>query len=557
MKILSMSTSAKWTAGLTLAALVAALFGPVCAAEEERGPAEAGAASPAPDAAPQPADEQPRLNLLKPKPQMPPAPLGPGPVVVVTITEDSPGGAISTWNVGYIQRCLERARKQQVGLFVIQLTTNGGSGKIMAEMAEAISGARDIHTTMYVKGRAFSAGAMIALACDDIYMEPGSVVGAATPILLTSEGVANLPEEVKEKFMRAGVTEFEAMAHKKGHSAQIAAAMVDPGLEVLAVRRASDGPIELMNREEYEAALKGPNGRRVQIVEVVNNEKRLLVFTDKEAVKWGLAVDNPHDLNTLVKSVGLADRQIVMMEPSLSEVMARFFSSGFIVALLIAAATIALYMELNHPSGVAAGFFLLALGLFFWASFMAGTANAVSIIMVLAGAALLAIEIFFIPGFGVTGISGAILVVLGMVVARIPPDVFTSPGGKGGGFTPPVIRWDGLWMAVLPVLAGFGLGAAAIAILMRFFPRLPLFNRMVLSADLSGAVVTSAQAAGAERPEQLVGLVGVASTVLRPGGSARFDGRLLDVVSDGEFIEAGVRVRIVSADSNRIVVRRA
>jgi membrane-bound serine protease (ClpP class) len=124
-------------------------------------------------------------------------------------------------------------------------------------------------------------------------------------------------------------------------------------------------------------------------------------------------------------------------------------------------------------------------------------------------------------------------------------------------FAAPQVRWTALLDALTPLAAGLAAGCVGILVLMHYFPRLPLLNRLVLQSDLSGAVVTAAQAAGAASPEALVGLVGTTTTTLRPGGTARFGDRLLDVVSDSDFIEAGTPVRIVSASGNRIVVRRS
>lgn len=538
---------------LALAALLLAALGAARAAEAVSGATKAAAPAPALETPPGP-------QVLAPAPPTPPAPIGPGPVYVLKITDEDGDGAISKWNVGYIGRCLEQARKERAAMFVIQLTTGGGSVSIVSRMAEVISDAKDIRTVMYVKGEAFSAGALVALACDDIYMEPGSVIGAATPIvIIPGEGLQKLPDEIKEKFTRAAATQFEAIARKKGHSPVIAAAMVDAALEVLAIRRKPGGPVELVNRQEYDklAPRLSASGAGLELVEVVNDDKKLLVFTDKEAVEWGLARGSPPSLEGLLKAEGVPGRQTIVITATLSDVLGRFFSSAVVISLLIAAAMLALYIELNHPSGVAAGFFLLALGLYFWAHFMAGTANALSIVLVLIGAAFLAVEIFFFPGFGVPGIIGAGLVVIGLVAARIPPDFFSPPDGGGGGGGSFAIPWEELLLAALPVLTGLLLGIVGIIALMRFFPRLPLLNRLVLQSDLSGAVVTAAGPAGVERPEQLVGLTGTAATTLRPGGSARFGAKLLDVISDGEFLEAGTAVRIVSADSNRIIVRRA
>jgi membrane-bound serine protease (ClpP class) len=224
-----------------------------------------------------------------------------------------------------------------------------------------------------------------------------------------------------------------------------------------------------------------------------------------------------------------------------------------VVSLLITIAILALYSELHKPTGMGAAVFMAALATFFWAQFLAGTAGPVSIIVFLLGLVLLLVEIFFIPGFGFAGVGGIVLMLAGMIGARIPADWFSPPKG----FEVPGLQLAGLIGAVVPVVVGAGLSVLGIVLLMRFFPHLPVFRRLVLNTSLSGAAVSAAQAAGAGSIEALMGRQGTTTTTLRPGGSARFEDRLLDVVSDGEFLEAGTPVKIVSATGNRIVVRRA
>lgn len=480
---------------------------------------------------------------------------GPGPVYVISIDDEAPGGAISDWNVTYLKKSLEQARGEGAALFIIEITTNGGSGDIMQEISAVLLRVEGLRTATFVRSHAFSAGALVAMSCDDIYMEKGSVIGASSPVVMSAEGVEKMPEKYERKVTEAFTRFFRAKVKEKGHSAAMAGAMVDQDAELLEVTFA-DGRSALMTREEYDEVAAGLPFDKTPKTKV---RSKPLTLEYDEAVKWGLARAAVKDREEILKGAGLSGRKVIDLVPTLSDRMGRFFSSGVVVAILVALSMMALYIELNHPSGVAAGFFLLVLGLFFWANFMAGTANVVSIVLVLAGAALLAVEVFFFPGFGVAGISGAVLVLVGLVAARIPAGVFSpSPEGTGGAGLPSGGEMAAaIGSAAGPVVVGLGMGALGIALLMRFFPNLPLLSRLVLTADLSGAVVTAAGPAGLERPEQLIGRTGTAHTNLRPGGTARFDGRLLDVISDGEWLEAGTPVRIVSADSNRIVVRRA
>ncbi len=556
----------------------------VRAAEPSGAPAGSGAAPVPAAAAPTPAAAP---GAAAPAP----IPYGPGPVYVLTLQdEESPGaslyGLFTEWNTAHLRRSLERAKEAGASLFVIRLTTNGGLVNNAFRMSEALRKIQGMRTATLVNHRAISAGSLLSMSCDDIYMVPGSVIGDAYPISIVPGGKPQTPPAQSEpgapetspdskrpeplrrptssnedkKQIGAIVAYFEAAAAQKGHPPALAAAMVDPDVEVLAVT--SDGRRELVKRSDY-TRKKAPlpdAAQEVKVeVEVIDSADDILILDTTQALELGLIRAQVEDLGDMLRREGLAGRQVVEIRLTLSERLARFFSSGLVVILLLAICVLALYTELQHPSGVAAGVFLLALGLFFWANYMAGTANAVSIILVLMGAALLAVEIFFFPGFGVAGISGAVLVALGLILARVPADLFSSPGpSPDGGYKMPSVGWGSVFAgAAVPVLVGLVLGAIGIAVLMRFFPHLPLLNRLVLQADLAGAVVTAGDPAGVRDPESLVGRTGTAATVLRPGGSVRFDGKLMDVISDGEFIEAGAQVRVVSADSNRIVVRRA
>ncbi|MHC4917482.1 MAG: NfeD family protein, partial [Planctomycetota bacterium] len=438
-------------------------------------------------------------------------------------------------------------------LFVVDITTYGGRIDIVEKMGELLTGFDACPTAALVRNRAMSAGAFLALACDDIYMLPSSRLGAATPWLRSPEGgPANLPTKIEEKFIRDVTVSFRLLAEKKGHSGALAAGMVDPEIEVVAVRKGDD--LVPMTREEYENARKGPGGRRLSEEAVIVKKGKILIMSTSEALKWGLARAQVGDGSDILDDAGLAGREVVRMTPTWGEKVARFCSSGVVVSLLITIAILALYSEMHKPSGIGGAVFLIALATFFWAQFLAGTAHPASIFIFLLGLVLILVEVFFIPGFGAAGISGIVLMLLGMVAARIPPTFFAP----SKGFTLPSVRWSDLGTyALTPTLLGMVGGAVGVIVLMRLFPHIPILNRVVLKTDLGDAVVSAARAAGVENTASLLGMTGTAHTKLRPGGSARIGEKLLDVVSDGEFLEEGTPLKIVSVSGNRIVVRRA
>jgi len=474
---------------------------------------------------------------------------GPGPVFVLKLSDEEGDGAISSWNLVFMKRCLARARREKAALFLIEITTDGGRVDITERMSILLTDFKGARTAIFIKDKAFSAGALVALSCDDIYIKPGSTIGSALPIQITKEGV-----KVAEKLIRGTTVFFREVAKKKGHPPALAAAMVDPDIEVVEV---TDGKeTQLLTRDGFEKLVRKTGDRRLAETgrSPVVKKGKILDFGAEECLAYGLAVAAPADRKALLQHAGLSGRPVVELAPSWGEKLARFCSRGVVAALLIGIAILALYTEMQKPTGIGAAIFLTALVTFFWANYLAGSAGPLSIIIFLAGLVLLLVELFFIPGFGVAGVSGIVLMLVGMAAARIPPGFFDPPKA----IDVPALRWKEFFaLVVYPVIGGLAGGAAGIALLMRFFPHLPLFRRLVLKADLGGAVVTAAQAADAESVEELVGLAGVTTTKLRPGGSARFGGKLLDVVSDGEFLEAGAPVKIVSASGNRVVVRRA
>ncbi len=470
-----------------------------------------------------------------------------GPVYVLQLNDEQLGGAISSWNLAYIKRSIERAKADGALLFLIEITTDGGRVDIVRDMSLVLCNIEGLRTAAYIKDKAISAGSLVAISCDDIYIKPGSVIGSALPIYLTDSG-----PKVAEKMIRALAVHWREIARKKGHPPALAEAMVDPDVEV--VECLIDGKNEIMTRNDFEKLKRSKKDRRISETprSPLIAKGRILDFGPDECIEHGLALAKPANRTKLLKLAKLENSPVIELKLSWQEKLAQFCSSGIVVGLLLAIAMLALYVEMNKPTGLGAAVFLTALGTFFWASNVAGSAGGLCIFLFLLGLALLLVEIFFIPGFGVAGICGLVLMAAGIIGARIPPGFF----GPSRKFITPALWWDYITSAIGPLAFGFLGGTILILLLMRFFPKLPFFRQLIVKSDLSAAMVSVAGNLGVASSDQLLGLQGRTTTKLRPGGSAMFGSKLLDVVADGEFLEKNTPVKIIAVNSNRIVVSR-
>jgi membrane-bound serine protease (ClpP class) len=232
---------------------------------------------------------------------------------------------------------------------------------------------------------------------------------------------------------------------------------------------------------------------------------------------------------------------MVEVKPYGFEVLGRWIS--VISPLLILVGFVAIWVELKTPGlGLGSVVAVAAFGLFFLGYFAAGMAGWEEVALFVAGAVLLALEIFVIPGFGAAGIAGLLLIAAALLLAMVE-------------------RWPGTswpswpqWQVALTRL-GLGLGGALAVgtLLLRWLPKTSLFQRLELSATLSAATGYTATAAQAQLSP---GVSGIAQTVLRPAGKGQFGDQLVDVVSEGDFIGKGERIKIVAVAGNRVVVSR-
>lgn len=475
------------------------------------------------------------------------------PVLVVDIS-----GEIDLGLVPFLDRAVEDAVEADAEALIVRIDTPGGRLDAALELRSTLLGS-PVPTIAFIDREAFSAGALIAIASEQIYYAPGGVMGAATPV----DGGTGAPAD--EKVISAVRSTFRATAVERGRDPDIAAAMVDADIEV-------EGVIEA---------------------------GKLLSLTADEALEVGFAEGTATELDDLLGQLDLGDRPVVRAEQSFAESLVRFVTNPVLASLLI---TVGIYLVigdlLSGGIGAAAGIGVSLLAVFFWGHLLAGLTGWEDIALVALGVVLLLVELLVLPGFGIFGVLGLAGVLGGAFLAMVNRDFdFVGPEQllRAGG----TIAASFVTLTVAVVLTITALtrrkGPPGLVLRTQLGSGAPVTQRTesgwlrwfgdsggVLESDRidppppparaagapggappqapPGAPPESAPAAEEDPPARgrpsMVGSVGVALSDLRPAGIAEVDGQRIDVVTEGDYLAVGSQIEIIRDEGYRRVVRR-
>ena len=404
-------------------------------------------------------------------------------------------GVVELGLAPFIERSLEEAAAGGIAAVILDMDTPGGRVDAAERIADAISDS-EVPVYTLVNRRAFSAGALIALSTRGIYMRPGSVIGAATPVDGTGQ-------KAPEKIVSAMRSEMRALAEAQGLDPLVAEAMVDEDIAIPGVVEAG----------------------------------KLLTLTTEEAVEIGYAME-VEDLPALLALLGERNAQVVTAEANWAERVVRFFSNPIVAPFLLTLGFLGLITEIKTPSfGMAGAAGLLSLSLFFGSHLIVGLAGLEDLIIFGVGLALLGVEVFLIPGFGLFGIIGALGMLAGLYLALIgslPTSADFTRAGLVLSTTVLLIAVTA-WVMIRSLPGSSRLAKSGIFLLQR--------------TDRSIGYESAAPR------RELVGVVGKAITDLRPSGTGLFGDERVDVVSESEWITEGTPIKIVSAEGYRHIVR--
>jgi membrane-bound serine protease (ClpP class) len=439
----------------------------------------------------------------------------PGTVYVIPIK-----GMIEPALLYVLRRGIAEADASGADALILVMDTPGGTLDAAGEIVRTMQKVR-IPTYTFVEKDAFSAGAIIALSTDHIYMAPGSVIGDAMPIMMTPMGgVQEMPEDIQEKSVSAVAALIRAAAQESGHDPKLAEAMVrrEVGYKIGDEVICPEGQLLTLTNVEAERFV-GPEG-----------EKKPL-----------LSKGTVGDLQAMLEAIGHGGATVRELQVTSAEKVARFIAA--LAPLFLMAGLLGIYIEFKTPGfGLPGILGILSLALFFWGHHIAGLAGMEEVLVFLVGLILVGVEIFLLPGIGLIGITGALMMLWALLSAMI----HQMPGG------PWIPTLPQLRIPLLKLSGGIVMAAAMAAALGRFLPKSSVFSHLVLNQSTSRAAGYTASPLGAD----LVGREGSTLSTLRPSGRALFGDQPMDVMTRGEFVESGARVRIAEATSNRIVVER-
>jgi membrane-bound serine protease (ClpP class) len=483
-------------------------------------------------------------------------------------------GTVDNVLATHVARALSVAEENGAKLIIVELDTPGGPLSGAWKTSRSLVRTK-IPTVAWINKDAASAGAMVTYACKYIVMSPGATFGACVPIMALPIPT-ELPQVLPEKFISYTREQIRSLATERGHDPDIAEAMVDEAKEIAYSEKIPEPRRQKLmktldewedasaqDREEFKWFLDSSGklsaARRNSLrkfleegAKIVEREKILTLDTDKAfllqvAIGKAASLDEILELKE-IRELNLGRPVVKTAKWSWSELAARFLSTPLLSTLLLIGGIVGIATELKMPGFGFPGILgITCIVLLFFGNFAAGAAQWTDLILFGVGVALLLVELLLIPGFGFVGILGIILIVAGIFRMLLKTPGPYVPAGKEE-----VVRVI-QWMSISLIVSGFG-----IYVLFKLVrPRTPLFGRLVLAESEKAQEGYSAGAEMAVRARALVGKVGMAKSMLRPAGKAVFDGKLFDVVTQGDMIEKGTRIEIIDVQGNRVIVQRA
>lgn len=458
-----------------------------------------------------------------------PAPLAKAYVIPVS-------GEVSPQMAAFIKRSVREIPLSEKPLIVFEMDTFGGRVDSALAIVETITGIAEAPTLAYVKTKAISAGALIALACDRLVMKQHTTIGDCAPITYSQDG----PQMLGEKFQSPLRAQFRSLAKKNGYDENLAEAMVSADLEVF--RLELDGRRLYLEATEY-ADLPEADKQRAVNKKTVVRKGELLTMDDVEARELGFSLASAVDLSDALSKAGYESLETVTLEKKWTESFLGLMISLSPILMMIGLA--AVYTEIKAPGFGAPGIVgIICLSLAFGSQYAIGMANYTELLIMVFGLVLLGFEVFVIPGFGIAGVAGFFFIAVGLVLSL---QDFVLPK--------PSMPWQGdLMMRNVTVVLGSYV-VAIITGLMIFRYVLPRFSFASRGPYLTGTLRDS-HADSMEALKARVGDSGVAVSYLRPSGKMKIGNDLFDVITEAEFIESGTAVSIIRIDGNRIIVTR-
>ena len=401
-----------------------------------------------------------------------------------------------------IKKSFQKAEREHAAIILLEINTYGGRLDVADSIRSKILYS-PVPTVAFINNNAASAGALISLACDSIYMKPGASIGAATVV----DGSGNPLPDKYQSYMRGMM---RSTAETKGRNPDIAEAMVDER----------------------------------KVVPGISDSGKVLTLTAREALKYHIANGIANNVKDVLSQMHIQNYQLIYHTETTSDQIVNFLLNPLVNSILILLIIGGIYFELKTPGlGIPSLVAIIAAILYFAPLLIDGTANVWKISLFLIGIVLLLLEIFAIPGFGITGISGILFIIAGLTLSLVHMD--------GLDFKLNPIESDLLIRAFFRVTAIITLAFVVIFFFGGSLLEFPVLNKLVLKTN------QEAHEGYSIKRNELYALIGKEATVinqLRPAGKVIIDGEMYEAVSLTQMVEKGEKVQVVGVDGYSLKV---
>lgn len=400
----------------------------------------------------------------------------------------------------YVDLALSEAERSETDIVIIEMDTYGGVLTDAKEIVDKIMHFKK-PVWVFINSDAASAGALISIACDSIYMSPGASIGAATVV----DGDGQKAPDKYQSYMRSIM---RSTAEENERDPKIAEGMVDEAI----------------------------------VIEGIKEAGQIITFSTSEALAHGFCEAKVQSIEEILERNNIENYTIQRFELGWSEKIISIVLNPFISSILILIIIAGIYFEMQTPgmgfAGLAA---LVALIFYLVPYYLNGLAANWEIIAFFIGLALIAVEIFVLPGFGVAGISGIVITVSSLFLIMINNNAFDFE----------FVAMNDLLYALAAALGGTLGGMILLLVAGSKLPDTQFFKRIALmdTQNRSEGYVSF------QVSESLLGRTGTAETVLRPSGKVLIDGKMYDAYTRGDYIQKGQTVEVISEEGPSLKVK--
>jgi membrane-bound serine protease (ClpP class) len=398
----------------------------------------------------------------------------------------------------YVDLALKHAEKIKADIVIIEMNTYGGGVREAKDISDKLLDFKK-PIWVFINPNAASAGALISISCDSIYMAPNANIGAATVVYANGEKAIPKYQSAMQTYMRTA-----AIVNKR--DPKIAEGMVDSALDS------------------------------------ITGEGKIIDFTTAEAIENGYCDGEVRSMDDLLKKNKVENAEIIHFELSVADQIISFVMNPFISGILILIILGGIYFELQTPGvGFPGAAALTALIVYLVPYYIYGLAENWEIIIFFIGIVLLALEIFVIPGFGVAGITGISLMLSSLVLIMLNNDLLDFE----------FVKMHDIMVATLAAFVGLIGGMALLLFGSSKITNSKAFQRMALTDTQQHSKGYTSNF----NKESMVGKTGVAFTVLRPSGKVMIDDLIYDAFTKAGYVEKGKAIEVISEEGSTLRVK--